>query len=53
MNVHGWWWHLFHDRMRDNLWSLAALVLIVAGIVAALWALTWLRDTWWPRRRRR
>jgi hypothetical protein len=33
--VHGWWWHLFHDSMRANLWSLVALgVILVLGGVA-------------------
>lgn len=29
---HGWWWHLMHDPMRDNPWSLLMLVLLAAAL---------------------
>lgn len=56
--MHGWWGHLFHDPMRDNLWSLVALgvVLVLGGV--ALVALSYVdavrlvRTCLQPRRRR-
>lgn len=39
--MHGWWWHLFHDPMRDNPWSLVALILALATIGALLWSQPW------------
>lgn len=49
--THGWWWHLFHDPMRANLWSLVALgvILVVGGIVLVVLSSLNLP----PRRRRR
>lgn len=29
---HGWWWHLMHDPMRHNPWSLLMLVLLAAAL---------------------
>lgn len=57
--MHGWWWHLFHDPMRDHLvLSLAALgvILVLGGV--ALVALSYvevprLAGRRRPRRRRR
>jgi hemoglobin-like flavoprotein len=35
--VRDWLWHLFHDPIRDNPWSFAALiVIVVAGLAAML-----------------
>jgi hypothetical protein len=48
---HGWWWHLFHDPIRDELpWSLIALgvILILGGVVLVLLSYVEL-----PRRRRK
>jgi hypothetical protein len=47
---HGWWWHLFHDPMRDNPWSMAGLVVCVVVLVLLVAGLNWLdrtlRDKW-------
>lgn len=47
---HGWLWHLLHDPMRDNPWSLLALALIVTALLAGMVGRLWLLD-WWRRRR--
>lgn len=35
-DVKVWLYHLFHDPMRDNPWSLAALVVIVAALLGGM-----------------
>lgn len=41
--MHGWWWHLFNDPMRDHVvLSLAALGLILVLGGAALVGLSYL-----------
>src|SRR5438046_494994 len=48
--VHSWWWHLWNDPMRDNMWSLSAA--IGAGVILSLVALTPLLREWGQRKRR-
>lgn len=46
-----WAWHLFNDPLRDNPWSVVALVVIVVAVPAAwVTADRWVRHMW--RRRR-
>jgi hypothetical protein len=47
MNAHGWLWHVFNDPMRDNPWSMLALLLILAAAGTALWQF----EAWRDRRR--
>lgn len=51
-----WWWHFWHDPMRDNVWSLAGGLLAGLVLIAALWGLNAALDharTWWRTRRGR
>jgi hypothetical protein len=53
---HGWWWHLFHDPMRDNPWSMVALVVAVGLLGLLVGGLNrldrTLRDVWHRRKNR-
>jgi len=35
--VSEWLWHLFHDPVRDNPWSLVALAVIVGVLLGSMW----------------
>jgi hypothetical protein len=32
-----WWFHFLHDPMRDNPWSLGAMLLLSALVLTYMW----------------
>lgn len=44
---HSWWWHVFHDPMNENPWSLVAGIVMIGGSLSAMFAI----ETWRSRRR--
>jgi hypothetical protein len=43
VDTYGFWWHLWHDPMRDNLWSVLALAVILAALGLLVWYWPWRR----------
>lgn len=36
-----WWDHFWHDSIRDNPWSLGAMILLLLGVVAVMARIWW------------
>ncbi len=35
--THSWLWHLFNDPMRDNPWTFAFMLSMVALVIVYVW----------------